>query len=216
MKVIPLVGNVYYTKVDDKWFELMVQWGPWYAIQKRPGGSCYARNAGGVYMQNLIMNAGPNKTVDHINLNTLDNQESNLRPATVSQQTVNRRARSDSTTGVPGISWDKTAKQFRVYTNKNGKRFCLGLRKNFGDALALRNQGAVEVHGEFTRIFDVNGESSTPNVNGASLTPETSLLSGDNSHLSARPRMSRAASDREEQKREEKLLSADDIDDLLN
>lgn len=166
MKLIPLTQGKF-VKVDDWWFDRLVAMGPW-CYREKGGNSGYAATYTGggrsspeiVCMQNIVKTANPGETIDHINLDKLDNQEHNLRSATDSQQAVNRSTRADNkTSGIPGVSWDKTAKTWRVYTNKDGKRICLGLRKNLDEAIALRDQGVAEIHGEFARVFKSTGES---------------------------------------------------------
>ena len=61
-----------------------------------------------VRMHRLIMNVKDKKIViDHINHNTLDNRKNNLRIATNSQNNMNKRLLSNSTSGITGVSWDK-------------------------------------------------------------------------------------------------------------
>ena len=44
---------------------------------------------------------------DHRDCNPLNNQRFNLRPATHSQNLMNRKIRSDNTSGFKGVSWHK-------------------------------------------------------------------------------------------------------------
>jgi len=68
-----------------------------------------------VYLHNLILGMPPKGLeVDHINRDTLDNRSENLRFVTSSQSKLNQGVRSDSTTGVRGVSWHAQDKMYRV------------------------------------------------------------------------------------------------------
>lgn len=58
--------------------------------------------------------------VDHINRNPSDNRWENLRLATHSQNMSNTH-RSDNTSGIPGVTWFKSRKKWRVQLRVNGK-----------------------------------------------------------------------------------------------
>ena len=69
----------------------------------------------------------PDGEIDHINGNRRDNRIENLRVANKSINAQNKRcARSDSSTGVLGVSWHKMAKKWVAQISKNGKKKHLG------------------------------------------------------------------------------------------
>jgi hypothetical protein len=124
----------------------------WYCVEKRPGVLGYAKTYTGggredphyITMQNFIMGPPPpGYTWDHKNLNSLDNRKDNLRLATTSQQIVNRSPRSDNTSGVPGVYWDKANEKWRPYTDKDGRRYWGKRTRSFEDAIKQRNQLAL-------------------------------------------------------------------------
>lgn len=92
-----------------------------------------------ILMQRFIMNEfDSNHIVDHINRDTLDNRKSNLRIVDKSMNAINAGLRTNNTSGVTGVSWNKNAKAWRVYINYKGKRIELGYEKDFNDAVVLR------------------------------------------------------------------------------
>lgn len=66
------------------------------------------------------------KQIDHINGNRTDNRIENLRPATLNQNQHNAKLRKDNTSGVKGVTWNKTAKKWCVRLWVNGKMKAFG------------------------------------------------------------------------------------------
>jgi len=116
MKLIQLSqGQV--AQVDDKNFDWLNQW-KWCAQWAKNTQSFYAMRREGyqdafglprrrtVIMHRLIMDTPKGMMVDHIDHATLNNQESNLRNCTQSQNMMNRRGATsqNKSTGVLGVS----------------------------------------------------------------------------------------------------------------
>lgn len=89
--------------------------------------------------------------IDHIDGNPLNNKFDNLREATVSQNLCNSRVRSDSTTGIKGISFDGKRNKWRATIQNQGKQFALGRFHRLEDAIAVLNIARDRLHGEFAR-----------------------------------------------------------------
>jgi hypothetical protein len=88
-------------------------------------------------------------TVDHINRDTLNNQLSNLRLATDSQQAQNRRLRSDNTSGYRGVGWNKGARKWRARITVDGKVIFIGDFADKEEAARAYDAAAIEHFGEF-------------------------------------------------------------------
>jgi hypothetical protein len=87
--------------------------------------------------------------VDHINGDVLDNRIENLRAATHSQNCMNRRQRSDNTSGVKGVMRRK-GKWYGCIT-LNYKVYPAGYFDCKEDAAAAVDKLRRELHGEFAR-----------------------------------------------------------------
>lgn len=92
------------------------------------------------------------ETIDHINLNTLDNRRCNLRVATFSQNGMNRGKYSRNTSGYKGVSWDKECGKWRAQIMKQGKPYKIGRFDTPEEAYAAYCATALELHGEFARL----------------------------------------------------------------
>ena len=103
-----------------------------------------------------LMKAGefPDHYIDHIDGNGLNNKWSNLRGATPSQNMMNQRKRADNTSGVKGVSFDKTRNKWYAYINANGKRKMLGRHDIKEDAIAARMIAELAAHGQFAKGAD--------------------------------------------------------------
>jgi hypothetical protein len=105
-----------------------------------------------VYLHRMLVDADPGVQVDHRSLNTLDNRKSNLRSATVMQNAYNRRVRSDSESGVKGISLHKRSGRWTAKIRADGKYFYIGCFPT-AEAAAFAYQGAaLLLHGEYARF----------------------------------------------------------------
>ena len=100
-------------------------------------------------MSRFIMNAPDNLEVDHKDGNRLNNQRSNLRFATSSQNKMNRGPRIDNTSGYKGVSWHKQRKKWTARIMANDKYISLGLFNNILDAAKSYNLAAKKYHKEF-------------------------------------------------------------------
>lgn len=116
----------------------------------------YARSSEGkkkVYAHRIVMGVGDfevNKQVDHINGNTLDNRKQNLRVVTSRQNGLNSSIRSDNTSGVTGVCWDKRRQKWLVRVHENGKEIILGYFDDFDNAVTARKDGEEKYYGEYS------------------------------------------------------------------
>lgn len=120
--------------VDDKDFNYLNQF-KWYAhfdgwnwYTRRNGRSLSGKRTS-VKMHREIMDAG-NLEVDHIDHNGLNNQRSNLRLASRSQNMMNRSLQSNNKSGFKGVSIHKKSGKWVARAKVEGKQHHLGLFDN--------------------------------------------------------------------------------------
>jgi hypothetical protein len=81
-----------------------------------------------IYLHRLISNNPKGMFVDHIDNNTLNNTDGNLRIVTNSENQQNRKsAQANSKSGIRGVSWHKQARKWRATVNVNGRQHSIGL-----------------------------------------------------------------------------------------
>jgi hypothetical protein len=142
--------------VDDEDYEYLNQWN-WYA-QKSANTFYAVRNDYSnnkhkrVFMHKLIMTMC-NKKVDHIDRNSLNNQKSNLRYATRSQNSINVIHKNLS--GYRGVSYHKRLKKFIVQIRINGRNRHFGYFDNLILAAKKYNFLAKKYHGEFAILNSI-------------------------------------------------------------
>jgi AP2 domain len=151
-KTIPLTkGKVAF--IDDEDFERVNKYS-WYA-QIMDDGRCYACsriNGDIVYMHRFIMNTPSDMDTDHINDICHDNQKSNLRICTVSQNMINRRKRANTSSEYKGVYWDKSRLSWCARIYKDYTCYYLGSFLNEVDAAKAYDKAAIRLHGEFARL----------------------------------------------------------------
>jgi len=133
MKKISLTQGKF-ALVDDIDFTFLNQW-KWcfdgrYAVRKK--------NNKKIYMHREIVKTKKGFDTDHINRNKIDNQRSNLRSCTRSQNLYNCGLRSNNTSGFNGVSYNKSRKKWEAYLYINGKKKNLGLFGTLESACSYR------------------------------------------------------------------------------
>lgn len=156
MREIPLThGHV--TIVDSQDFDWLNQW-TWYAHCNPKTGNYYA--ARGVYhsvddsevvfmhRQILGLERGDRRFADHRNHNALDNQRSNLRIATNSQNQANQGPKHNNPTGYKGVRQTPSGR-WRAVIKAHGQNFHLGTFDTPELAAEAYNAAALHHFGEF-------------------------------------------------------------------
>lgn len=155
------VGHNLFTYVDDEDFEKLSikKW----CLQRRNKNNPYAITKPGtwrernvtIYMHRVIMDAPKGVFIDHIDGNGLNNQRSNLRFATRSQNSQNMRLRKTSVSGYKGVCWNKKDKVWISRISVEGKPIHLGSFKEKEAAAAAYNIAALMYFGEFAFLNQV-------------------------------------------------------------
>ena len=89
------------------------------------------------------------KYIDHINGIKTDNRIENLRECTSSQNNLNRKQRSNNTSGVKGVMWHKRDKKWEVRMQINGKYKYFGRYHDIEVAKFIADTTRHKFHGEF-------------------------------------------------------------------
>lgn len=89
------------------------------------------------------------KFVDHIDNNQKNNKIENLRGCTHSQNICNSRIRSNNTSGIKGVSWDKGRKKWIGHLSLLGRSYYIGRFKTKSEAEKAIKIKRESVHKEF-------------------------------------------------------------------
>lgn len=154
MKKIPLTQGQE-AIVDDWWYEYLSKW-KWWAQWNPATKSFYAvreetkKPRKMMYMHRVVANTPGGMLCDHIYHNTLDNREEKLRNVTPSQSSVNRKSRTDNTSGVKGVRKSKNYHGFWAQLTIGGKMVLSKGFRTFEEAVEARKNAEKEYHKEFS------------------------------------------------------------------
>ena len=93
----------------------------------------------------------PNGELDHIDCNSSNNAISNLREASGSQNSANKRLWLRNKTGVKGVHWAKCNKMWVAEVFHKGERVYQKYFHSFDDAKRARKIAFENFYGEFAR-----------------------------------------------------------------
>jgi hypothetical protein len=142
------------TQVSDERYTLLISMGRWYAKWNSHTKSYYAARTDSsgktVRMHNVIL--GIPKGGEHIDCNTLNNQDDNLRPDLEGRNPQNRKIQGNNTSGYKGVYWNKIKRKWVSQIKFQYKNYHLGYFNIAEDAARAYNKAALELHGEFARL----------------------------------------------------------------
>ena len=154
MKKIKLTQNKY-ALVDDNDFEELNKF-KWHALKSEntfyPLRKIWDKNTKKqtvIMMHRVIMETPKGKETDHIDRNALNNQRSNLRIVTHSQNQMNKGMSKNNTSGFKGVMWSKKSKKWQANIRKNNKKLYLGLFKTKEEAYEAYVEACKKYHGDF-------------------------------------------------------------------
>jgi HNH endonuclease len=115
-------------------------------------------------MHHAVINYG-DRFPDHINGDRLDNRRENLRLVTKRQNNFNKKVRSDSLTGIKGIT--RCGNRWQALISSDGVKRYLGSFPTPYDAAVAYNQAALLYHGDYARLNDLGVIAKVPEFNTA-------------------------------------------------
>jgi len=89
--------------------------------------------------------------VDHEDGVPGNDEPSNLRAATRSQNSCNSKVRSNNTSGIKGVYYDKRRNKWRVRIGINGRKISGGVFLTIEEAELVADSLRKELHGDFAR-----------------------------------------------------------------
>lgn len=87
--------------------------------------------------------------VDHINRNKLDNRLENLRIVPLTINRINSDMMKNNTSGVIGVTWDKSRKKWKSSLNIDSKCYNLGRFDTLEEASQARREAEEKYHNQF-------------------------------------------------------------------
>ena len=155
MKQIPLTQGKF-AIVDDEDFDILEK----HKWSYRKMGNCeYAETrirVNGkqqtIMMHRMILDFPKNKFVDHVDMNGLNNQRSNIRVCNRSQNGMNRKVFKNNKSGFKGVMKDKERGLWksRIYFNKVA--IFLGRFSDIVEAAKAYDAAAKRLFGDFARL----------------------------------------------------------------
>jgi hypothetical protein len=153
MKAIPVNGGKYFTQVDDQDYESLLNFS-WHVCSKGKYVRTRIRRGGSrkiIQIHRLILGVSdPSMYVDHKDGNTLNNQRSNLRICTNSQNQANRNP--NRLRALKGVYYRPKKRAYVAAITCKGKRYHLGFFKSASLAAEAYNEKASELFGEFALL----------------------------------------------------------------
>lgn len=137
MKKIELSGKHkgIFALIDNDNFEYLNRWKWSLSIN---GYAIRASRGKATLMHRIVNNTPDGFQTDHRDRNKLNNQRANLKTVTAQQNNFNRGLQPNNTSGIEGVTWDKSKNKWMAQIQNNGKHIYLGRYKNIQGAFLAR------------------------------------------------------------------------------
>ena len=151
---IPLSRGMF-ALVEEADAERVLALSPWHVVESDPGRFYAARVINGrrVFLHRLLMNAPPDKLVDHEDGDGLNCRRTNMRVCTTAQNMLNRRRHSQNRSGFKGVA--PSGGGWKAYIARDGYQHHLGCFARAEEAALAYNEAAVRLHGAFARLNEI-------------------------------------------------------------
>lgn len=159
MKRIALFGKYGAGKlalVDDDLYDHLLQW-RWHANERGYPYRSVSTGNGRSRMHFMhwdVLTPPPGMIVDHLDRDPLNNQRSNLRVCTHSQNSMNVATRRTNKAGLKGV-YPNSSGKWRATVYVKGSRYELGTFETKHEAALSYNEAARKYHGEFAFINSI-------------------------------------------------------------
>ena len=123
---------------------------------------CQGNKQEGLYIHRIVaqefLDNPQNKLkVDHINGDIKNNSITNLRWASVSENSRNKKRNTHkSSSRYKGVYWEEGSAKWRARAMKDGKQYYVGLFRGEKDAARAYNEKALELFGEFACLNEIS------------------------------------------------------------
>lgn len=146
MRQIQVNHTSNYLTIDDEDYDRVNQWS-W--ILNNKGTALIACVNGKITtLGRFLLNYDGPDEVDHKDIDLFNNQKSNLRVLTSSQNKGNRDKQSNNTSGYKGVCWDKSRRKWQVNLAKK----LIGRFDNIEDAARAYNEAASKYFGNAAKL----------------------------------------------------------------
>lgn len=157
MREIPLANGRGVALVDDEDYDRLMQHS-WYLQSGRYAAATFGNR--GHLMHRVILGNPDMPHIDHIDGNGLNNQKSNLRACTASQNQHNRRPKNNRRSRYKGVTV-RGQRAFCAEIRLDGRSTHLGYFRTEEEAARAYDETARERFGEFARLnFPREGEQA--------------------------------------------------------
>lgn len=109
-----------------------------------------------IKMHRQLIKAPEGLVVDHIDHDGCNNRRSNLRLATLTENSQNKRGWAKTTSRYKGVYWRKNRKKWAAAIVANKERHHLGCFKNEVEAAKAYDEAAKKLHREFAALNFTN------------------------------------------------------------
>lgn len=146
--IITSSGMVYSTSTS-KYVELRINNHGYQYVVIYKGSVKYRLHIHRLVAEHFLENENNYPVVDHIDNNRINNNVSNLRWCTYSQNAMNTSKRKQNKSGVVGVSVNRKGNKWYSKITVNGKIINLGTFTNIEDARLARIEAEKKYFGEF-------------------------------------------------------------------